>query len=229
MTMTSSVLSTYLKPYSFDIAMGMWIVSMVVHLGFMAYFTKHYILKFDVKKCLPCYFVVYVGFAVNSFIAPVYGYMLFAQALFWFGLASLLILLPVLMYRVIVIKGLPLPPFPTIMIFAAPTNVCLNAYLKSYSSPNELMIWFLLVMTFVLYFWCLALLPKILMMMVFYPAYLSMTFPLAISGIATTAAYNYFKSAGNDMPFLQYLAGFEVTVAVVFVVHVLVGTSTTSS
>lgn len=222
MTMGTSVLSTYLKPYSFDVAMGMWIVSMIVHLGFMAYFTKNYIVKFEVRKCLPCYFVVYVGFAVNSFIAPVYGYVTFGQALFWFGLASLFLLLPPLLYRAMVHKGIPEPLIPTLMIFAAPTNVCLNAYLKTYQAPEQALVWIMLVMAIVLYVGCLLVLPKILLLKKFLPAYSSLTFPLAISGIASTASYNYFKGIGNDMAWLQYLAWFQVAMAVVFVIYVLI-------
>lgn len=221
MTMGTSVLSTYLKPFSFDIALSMWIVSMAVHLGFMAYFTKNFILKFEVRKCLPCYFVVYVGFAVNSFIAPAYGYIEFGQALFWFGLASLFLLLPPLLYRAVVFKGIPENLIPTLMIFAAPTNVCLNAYLKTYRTPEQTLVWFMFAMAVVLYVGCLAILPKILLLKKFYPAYSSLTFPLAISGIATTATYNYFRDMGTDMAWMQYLAWVQVALAVIFVLYVL--------
>jgi exfoliative toxin A/B len=221
MTMGTSVLSTYLAPYSMEAAIGMWGVAMIVHLGFMVYFTLNFILRFEISKCLPCYFVVYVGFAVNAFIAPVYGYVEFGQALFWFGLASLLLLLPPLLYRIVVIKGLPEALAPTVMIFAAPTNVCLNALLKAYPSPEPLMVWSLFGLASILYVWCLIMLPRILLIRKFLPAYSSLTFPLAISGIATTATYEFFKNMGNDMPLLQYLAGFQVILAVVMVLYVL--------
>lgn len=221
MTMATSVLSTYLIPFSRDVALGMWVVSMVVHLGFMAYFTQNFIVRFKLRQCLPCYFVVYVGFAVNAFIAPVYGYTEFGQALFWFGLASLLLLLPPLLYRALFVKGLPDALLPTLMIFAAPTNVCLNAYLKAFPEPNQAVVWSLLALALGLYAWCITLLPRILRLKKFYPAYSSLTFPLAISGIATTAAYNFFKGIGNEMPILQYIAWFQVAMAVLFVLYVL--------
>jgi exfoliative toxin A/B len=220
MTMATSVLSTYLKPFSVEVAIGMWIASMIVHLGFMAYFTRSFIIKFDLEKCLPCYFVVYVGFAVNAFIAPVYGYFESGQALFWFGLASLLLLLPPLAYRTLVVKRLPDAMVPTIMIFAAPTNVCLNAYLKAFPSPDQGMVWTLFALACVLYAGCLVILPRILRLP-FFPSYSSLTFPLAISGIATNATYQYFLGMDSDMPVLQYLAWFQTAMAVVFVLYVL--------
>lgn len=221
MTMATSVLSTYLKPYSIEAAVGMWVSAMIVHLGFMAYFTWSFVIRFDPKKCLPCYFVVYVGFAVNAFIAPVYGYFEFGQALFWFGLASLILLLPPLAYRTLVVKGLPDALVPTIMIFAAPANVCLNAYLKAFPSPDQVMVWTLFAAACVLYASCMVILPRILRLP-FFPSYSSLTFPLAISGIATSATYQYFLDAGNDMPVLQYLAWLQVAMAVGFALYVLV-------
>lgn len=222
MTMATSVLSTYLKLFSNEAAIGMWVASMVVHLGFMLHFTRSFIVRFDLKKCLPCYFVVYVGFAVNAFIAPVYGYMMFGQALFWFGLASLVLLLPPLLYRAMVVKGIPEALVPTLMIFAAPTNVCLNAYLKAFEHPEPLMVWSLLGLAIVLYAGCLAYLPRILLLKKFLPAYSSLTFPLAISGIATGAAYQYFLEAGSDLVILHQLAWFQTALCVTFVLYVLV-------
>jgi exfoliative toxin A/B len=75
---------------------------MLVHIALMIYFAGLAILRFEVMKCLPCYFVVYVGFSINAFIAPGYGQVLLGQALFWFGLVSFLALFPPLLYRVLV-------------------------------------------------------------------------------------------------------------------------------
>jgi len=78
------------------------------------------------------------------------------------------------------------------------------------------------VLAMVLYIGCLAYLPKIIMMKKFLPAYSALTFPLAISGIATNSMYLYFKNGGNDMPILQYLAWFQTAMCVIFVLYVLV-------
>jgi tellurite resistance protein TehA-like permease len=84
------------------------------------------------------------------------------------------------------------------------------------------MIWLLFGLALVLYVGCLLYLPRILMLKKFYPAYSSLTFPLAISGIATITMYNYFKGIGNDMPLLEYLGWFQTAMCVIFVLYVLV-------
>jgi len=219
--MAVAVLSTYIKPYQQDFALVMWAVAILVHIGLMIYFTGIAILKFDLKKCLPCYFVVYVGFAVNAFIAPVYGYIELGQALFWFGLASFLALVVPLAYRVLVVKGIPGPLIPTVVIFASPASVVLYGYLRAYGvSAEPWLVWVLLAFSVALWVASLAPLPRVLRMG-FYPSFSSLTFPLVISGIATTATYQYFVGAGSDFPVLQYLAWAEVALAVLFVLFVL--------
>jgi exfoliative toxin A/B len=219
--MAVSVLSTYFRPYSAEAAMGMWIVAMLIHIALMIYFTGIAILKFDIKKCMPSYFIVFVGFSVNAFIAPVHGEVLLGQALFWFGLASFLALFPPLLYRVMVVKGIPEPLVPTIVIFASPASVVLYAYVKAYGASGvDWMVWLLFAFSMAFWVGSLMLIPRVLRMK-FYPSYSSLTFPLVITGIAANATYLYFKVIGNDMVWLQYLAGVAIAIAVLFVLYVL--------
>jgi exfoliative toxin A/B len=215
-----AVLSTYIKPYAPDLAFTIWIAMLVLHFALMVYFTVSFIIKFDVKKALPAFFVVYVGFSVNAFIAPVYGQVLLGQILFWFGFISFLALLPPLLYRLLVVKNLPEPLLPTIVIFASPASVCLFAYLKAFPNPDPTMVYILLAFSLVLYIAILAILPRMLKLK-FYPSYSSLTFPLVISGIATNATYLYMVNQGMDLPALMYLAYFEMAVAVIIVLYVL--------
>lgn len=220
--MAVAVLSTYIRPFQSDVAFAMWVIAMVIHAVLIAYFTGIAILGFDVKKCMPSYFIVYVGFSVNAFIAPVYGLMDVGQALFWFGLASFLALFPPLLYRVMVVKGIPEPLIPTVVIFASPASVVLNGYLKAYgASGAEWMVWLLFAFSLVFWVGSLTLIPRVLSMK-FYPSYSSLTFPLVITGISFASMHQYFASAGNDMAWLQYLAWIAVAVAVIFVLYVLI-------
>lgn len=215
-----AVLSTYLKPYFPELALAIWVTMVLIHLSLMVYFTRAFIIKFDVKKALPAYFVVYVGFSVNAFIAPVYGQLFLGQVLFWFGFASFLALLPPLLYRLLVVKSLPEPLVPTIVIFASPASVCLFAYLKAYPNPDPMMVYLLLGISLVLYVAILAILPRILKLK-FYPSYSSLTFPLVISAIATNATYLYLNDGSGDFIGLMYLTYFEIALAVIIVVYVL--------
>lgn len=219
--MALAILSTYLEPYSPGAAFGMWVIAMLIHISLMLYFTGIAVLKFDVRKCMPSYFIPFVGFSVNSFVAPVHGEVLFGQALFWFGLISFFALFPPLLYRVLVVKGIPEPLIPTVVIFASPACVVLYAYLRAYSaSPEAWMVWLLFTISLVFWAGSLMLLPRV-MRMKFYPSYSSLTFPLVISGIAFNATYLYFNSIGNDMIWMQFLTWIAIGLAVIFVLYVL--------
>jgi exfoliative toxin A/B len=219
--MAVAILSTYLKPYAPDLAFLLWVSMMILHIALMVYFTWAFMFKFDLKKCLPCYFVIYVGFTVNAIVAPVFGQILLGQIIFWFGLISYLVLLPPLLYRVVKIGGIPDPLFPTVAIFAAPASLCLVGYYKVYASPENWMVALLLTLSLASYVAVLFLLPRIFRKG-FCPAYSALTFPLVISAIATNASYLYLSQTYSNVQVLQYLAWFETALALVIIAFVLV-------
>lgn len=69
-SMGMMILSTYIKPYFFSAAYCLWLLGLTVHVGLVICFTRKYILKFDIKKVFPSYFIGYVGFACGSVTAP---------------------------------------------------------------------------------------------------------------------------------------------------------------
>lgn len=216
------VLSTYILPYYYNIALTMWIVSMGIHLLMMVYFFALAIIKFDLKNCVPSYFIVYVGFSLNAFIAPLYGQLFLGKVLFWFGFVSFLALLLPLLYRVMVIKNLSEPLIPSLVIFASPASVVLNGYINVYrGSENNLMIWLLFAFSFMLFVGSLNQVPKILKLR-FYPSYASLTFPFVITGIAMNGTYSYLSNNGNDIVLIRYIAQITVSLALVFVLYALV-------
>jgi exfoliative toxin A/B len=218
--MAVSLLSAYLRPYAPDLAFVIWISMMALHIALMAYFTSAFMVRFDLDKCLPCYFVIYVGFTVNAIVAPAFGQVQLGQAIFWFGLISYFVLLPPLLYRVIRIGGIPDPLFPTVAIFAAPASLCLVGYFKVYSTPENWLVGLLLAMSLASYVAVLFLLPRIFRKG-FCPAYSALTFPLVISAIATNASYLYLSQSFSNVQVLQYLAYFETALAVVMITYVL--------
>jgi exfoliative toxin A/B len=216
-----SILSTYIKPSLPDFAYAVWISMIVLHIALMIYFTWAFMLKLDVKKILPAYFVTYVGIAVGAVVAPVYGAYNIGEVLFWFGFLSYLILLPLIAYRAIVVKGVPEPLMPTIAIFAAPASLCLAGYLKSFQTKELWLVGIMFVLSVASYVAIIAYLPKLLKLK-FYPSCSAFTFPLVISAIATNATYSYLKTEGMDQPIFLWLAWFEIALALAVIVLVLV-------
>ncbi|KAB3530223.1 TDT family transporter [Alkaliphilus serpentinus] len=215
------ILSTYIKPFNATLAFTAWMIGLILHGLFIIYFTKAFLLRFEMKKVLTSYFVVYVGIVVGSVTAPAYNMQNLGQLIFWFGFISYLILLPVVIYRVLIIKGIPEPLLPTITIFAAPASLCLAGYISTFSVKSNLLITFMMVLAMVMTLSVLLYLPRLLKLK-FYPSYSAFTFPLVISGIATKLANGYLVKSGNTIDMLKYIVRFQEALSIAIVLYVLI-------
>lgn len=214
------VLSVYVNSFFPAAAYAMWIAGIIMQFVIIIFFTRKFIFNFDIKKVFPCYFVVYVGVAVGSIVAPVFNAESIGMILFWFSLISYLILLPIISYRVFVIKSLPEPAVPTLTIFAAPSSICLAGYLSSFQAVNMDIFWGLVLSAVIMFFAVLLYMPKMLKLK-FYPSYSAFAFPLVISAIAMQYTNSFLANMNLGIPVLQYLGYFEELLAVVFVIYVL--------
>jgi len=217
--MGAMILSTYLKSISAGIAYIMWIVAIVLHISYLLYFTKKHILNYDIKKVFPSWFIVYVGVVVASVTSPAYSQQGFGKIIFWFGLISLLLLLPIVIKRINKVE-IPQPAQPTIAILCAPISLLLAGYLNTSIDKNLMVVLVLLVFSQLAYVYVIINLPKLLKLK-FYPSFAAFTFPLVISAISIKGATNLLKSSGYDIILLNYLAQLEEVLAVLIVVYVL--------
>ncbi|WP_424356272.1 TDT family transporter [Methanobacterium sp. MBAC-LM] len=215
------VLSTYINSFFPSAAYAMWVAGILMQFVIIILFTKKFIFNFDINKVFPCYFVVYVGIAVGSIVAPIFNAADMGRVLFWFGFISYLILLPIMLYRVFIVKSFPEPAIPTLTIFAAPSSICLAGYLSSFNVIDMDLFWGLVISAIVMFFAVLLYMPKMLKLK-FYPSYSAFGFPLVISAIAMQYANGFLANINLEIPLLQYVGYFEELLAVLFVVYVLV-------
>lgn len=214
------ILSTYIKPYLSGLAYGTWIVGLLIHCIMIIYFTWKYVIKFDIKKVFPSYFIVYVGIVAASVTALNFGLAALGQYIFWFGFTAYLVLLPIVLYRVIILKGIPEPALPTIIIFAAPASLCLAGYMNSFQQKNMTMITFLACLALFMTICALLCMPKMLKLK-FYPSFSSFTFPFVISGIALKLTNGFLIKSNRTLGFLKYIVNFEEFIAILVVLYVL--------
>lgn len=220
-TMGLMLLSTYIKPYFPAAAFGVWIFGLLLNCFLIIYFTKKYIFNFNIQKIFPSYFIVYVGIVTASVSAPSFNQINIGQAVFWFGLISYLCLLPIVIYRIFLIKAIPEPALPTITIMAAPASLCLTGYLASFQVKNFSMVMFLGTLSLVMFLGVLLYLPKMLKIK-FYPSYSSFTFPLAISAVAMKQTNAFLLKINKSIYLLKYLIKFQEILTVLIVAYVLI-------
>ncbi len=219
-SMSIMLLSVLIKPVNDNLALIAWSTGIVIHILLMLNFTRKHVLSFNIKKVFPSWFIVYVGIAVGGITGPAFGKESIGQVLFYFALASLLVLLVVVFRRLYIVKEIPDPAIPCFGIITAPAALCLAAYMNSFTEKNIYMVYFLLILSQALYLLVLINLPRLLKLN-FSPAFSSFTFPLVISGISLKLTNGYLIKAGRGIDFLNYLVKFEELLALVLVVYVL--------
>ncbi len=197
------ILTTYVKPYFPAAAYALWWVGFCIHALLMLCFTKKYIFSFNIKKVFASYFVVYVGIVCASITAPAFGLNSLGQFVFWFGFIAYLILLPLVLYRIIVIKEIPEPAIPTITILTAPSSLCLAGYLNSFSEKNMSIVALLSVISVIMLLSVIIYIPKMLKLK-FYPSYSAFTFPFVITAIAMKGTNALIIKTIGEISYLWY-------------------------
>lgn len=220
-SMGMMILSTYLKPINYNAAYGLWIMGILLHILLILFVTKKFLLKFDIKKVFPSYFVVYVGIVTGSVTAPAFNAINIGQILFTFGFISYLILLPIVLYRVFKVKAIPTPALPTITILAAPASLCLAGYMSSFPEKNMFIVGFLTALSLAMLLGVIVYMPKMLKLS-FYPSYAAFTFPFVISAIAIKKTNSFLISIGSNISILRYIVKLEEFLALGIVLYVLI-------
>ncbi len=217
-SMALMLLSGYLKPYIGNTANIIWYLAVVLHIIFIIYFTKTFIINFKEENIFPSWFIVYVGIVVASITGKVFNQAIGVIA-FYFGLVSYLILLFIVIKR-LAKNTLPEPALPTKTILAAPGSLCLAGYINIVDNKSLGLVIFLLGLSQIIYFYIILSMPKMLKIK-FYPSYSGFTFPIVISAVALKLTAGYFNTIGINIPFLKYLVLIETIIAVAIVLYVL--------
>lgn len=220
-SMAIMILSTYLIPYSDLLARAIWVIGLIFHIILIVWFSMKFISKFEIKKVFPSWFIVYVGIVAGSVSSKAFGYEEVGRWLFYFGLISFIVLLPVVIKRVFVVKGIPEPALPTITIMTAPAGLLLAGYMNAFENKSYVAVLALLIISQILYIYVLTQLPKLLSLK-FYPSYSAFTFPTVITAIGLKGAANYLKGVNESLKFLSSVALIEEIIAVLLVVYVLI-------
>ncbi len=221
LSMGIMILSTYLRPWAPSLAYFIWIIGLVLHCILIIYFTKKHVIGFNIKKVFPSWFIVYVGIVVGSVTAPTFGMEGVGKILFWFGLVSYFLMLPIVTKRVFKVKEIPEPALPTLVIYSAPGSLCLAGYMSSFQDKSLFLVYFLLCLSQLIYLLVLIKLPSLLKLK-FYPSYSAFTFPLVITGISLKLTNGFLTNTGRPIALLKYLVKFEEFIAVAIVLYVLI-------
>ncbi|WDV44473.1 TDT family transporter [Clostridiaceae bacterium M8S5] len=215
------ILATYMKTFNSKVALIVWFLAIIIHIALVIVFTRLYLLNFDIKKVFPSYFIVYAGIVVASVTAPAFNKLIVGKSMFYFGFIGYLFILPVVVYRVYKYRDMTKATLPTLAIFTAPSNLCLAGYISAFKDKNEVILYFLILLSFITFTYAIYNMPKLLRNN-FYPSYSAFTFPFVISAVATKKLYVYFRATGLNIEIFKYLYIAQMIISVLFVSYVTI-------
>lgn len=223
LSMAIMLYATYAKPFSAVLANIFWFAGLALHIVLMIWFTLKFVLNknYNIKKVFPSWFIPYVGIAVASVSAGAVGMQAIGKIAFWFALIAFVVLLPIILKRIFVVKGIPEAALPTLTIMAAPASLCLAGYMNSFETKSSLLVYALLIVSQVLYWGVIIYLPKLLKLQ-FFPSYSGFTFPLVISALALKLTNGFLTQSGSPISFLPVVVNIEEVIAVLACVYVLI-------
>ena len=214
-------LSTYLAQFAYTPALIIWSAAVIAHAVLIVWFTAHHVVRFDLKKVFPTFFICYVGIVVASVSSPAFGLQSLGMGIFWFGFAAYAVLLVVVTVRYIkypVDEGAR----PLFCIYTAPMSLSLAGYLAASPNPNVAFACILAVLAQLLLIVVLFRLPLFLRLK-FYPSYAAMTFPFVITATALGRTLSLLAENGIAYPAaLNVLAGAETVLACAMVIYVTI-------
>lgn len=195
---------------------SLWLLGFINYAAYILYFTKQFALKQDLKLVYPSWFIVYVGIAMVSVTAPVYGQFYLGWVALVIATVGYLVFIPFVVYRLfkhrIEEKFLPI-----VAILAAPTSLILTAYLTLSPNPNRLLTVGLALIAQIVYFGVLINFTKLHGKSEFSPLFAAFTFPFVSTAIGFKLL---LAKLSITNPFLLALGFFEVAVSILIVAYV---------
>lgn len=220
--MALMILGGYKIP-SPEVGKVIWCIGLILHVILIIYFTSEFVFKFEIKKVFTSWFIVYVGIVAMNINCADFGMQSLGKVVFWFGFVACIVLLVLVTYRYLIIKDFAPPAIPLFCIYTAPMSLCLAGYMNTFERPEPSLIYFMLLISLIIYLIVLVNLPRFLMMP-FFPSYAAFTFPMVISAIACKLTTAKFLSSANPgiANITKIIFTVETWIATILVVYALV-------
>ena len=217
-SMSLMILSTYIIQFSPSIAYAIWIIGIVLHILLMIYFTYHFIIRnFNISNVYPSYWIVFVGITMGAITSNVHSMNEIGFIFFIIGFISMLITLPMVIYRYLKHPNVPDANKPLICIFTAVLSILIVGYINSSQTMINEFLLALYLIACVFYIFALS---KFIEYrnLEFYPSFAAFTFPFVISALATKGVMS--KLGFNVI--LDSILKIEIAIATVIVLYILI-------
>lgn len=216
-SMSLMVLSTYLIPFIPLLGYSVWIIGIILHLLLIIFFTYHFVIRnFNISNVYPTWWIVYVGITMAAITSHAHNVEEIGFIFFIIGFISMILTLPLVIYRYLKNKNIPEINKPLICIFTAVLSIIIVGYLNSSQNPSQNFVLILYSISCIFYLFSLY---KFISYrnLDFYPTFAAFTFPFVISALSTKETYSLIKP--NIV--LANVLSLETVIAIVIVCYIL--------
>ncbi|WP_407381260.1 TDT family transporter [Methanobrevibacter sp.] len=185
-SMALMISSTYLSSFNSDLAISVWILGVALHILLIVWFTYRYIIhNFDINVVYPSWWIVFIGITMGAITAHVHGLFEIGFIFFLFGFISMIITLPLVIYRYVKYPNELDQNNPLICIFTAIFSILIVGYTNSFAILSYGFLMAMYCIAFVLFLFALY---KVIQYrnLDFYPSFSAFTFPFVITAIASS-------------------------------------------
>ena len=215
-SMALMILSTYVNAFSTTSALAVWILGLALHILLIICFTYRFIIRdFDITAVYPSYWIVFVGITMAAITAHVHGLAEIAFIFFLFGFISMLITLPLMIYRYIKYPDVLNQNKPLICIFTALMSILIVGYTNSVNTPSYEFLMTLYIIAFVFFIFAFYKFVEY-RNLDFYPSFSAFTFPFVITAIASMEVFTVIKD-----PVFNVIISIQSLIALTLVIYVL--------
>ncbi|SFL76584.1 exfoliative toxin A/B [Methanobrevibacter olleyae] len=220
-SMTLMLFSTYLKPLflpiSQNIALGIWILGIIIHLLILIVFSKNYVLNnFNVENVFASWWIVYIGITMAAITAPAFNLSQYGFIFFGIGFILMIPTLILVAYRYIKFNQIEDKNKPFICIYTALFSILIVGYVNSLTI-NSIFLCITYICACIFYIFSIYQAIKFIFIekMQFFPSFSAFTFPFVISTIATGEIYKFF-----GLSILNYLFYIQAIISLILVILV---------
>ncbi|WP_410319280.1 TDT family transporter [Methanobrevibacter sp.] len=216
-SMSLMLLSTYLSLFIPNIAFGIWILGVALHILLMIYFTYHFIIhNFNILTVYPSYWIAYVGITMGAITAHAHNLEEIGIIFFIVGFIAMILTMPLIIYRYIKYTDIPNGNKPLICIFTAVLSILIVGYINSFNTISNEFLIVMYIFACILYIFAFVKFIEYRNLK-FYPSFAAFSFPFVISGLATKGVIS--KIGPNII--LNNILNIETVIATVIVAYVL--------
>lgn len=212
--MSMMLMGAYYAKYYFPLGKGLWLLGILIHLLILICFIYFNIIKtFNFKEFLPSTFVPFVGLIVATISGGAMNSPMISTSIFYFSFIAYFIMLPFLVYRLFK-HDVNDKVYPIVCIMAAPPSLCVVAYTTLFKEPNLYITLFVYAIVVIMSIYMYTKFPKIFRLK-FMPSHAGITFPLAITTLATIKVSGVLALYGYEWwsVLLKEIAGLQIVLA----------------